>query len=759
MGDGGGGAEPLLDLDLLGDASLAGRRADFSPPRSLRGPSLPLSPPPAALTPLGPPSPLDLPARRDVRSAPRGHTPPYEHALETDGARGDGYEDGDGDGDEDFLLRGPAQSRTVAARVRRARGEDIRKKREMLDSMRGARHSPADAPTSPSGTPTPFVRSETPNPRDSAPSVASDGRLDAPALRLPATAVGRSAVELARRRAAVAASQSPSADGNSGIPPLQTPTASSLARTPVGRSDALRPQPVPAMSQSRSAIGRPETPRPLAPAASSRSLADVGGSDTPQQSRSLASSATLQTAVGHPKPVLAMAAPSTRSTIAAAPSPASSSHGLHSGLLPSPAATARVATSMPFDSRPRAPVVARAAAPEAREECVFAAHGGMLMVFGGCNAVMATLGDTWVRDAGAAAWREIGGRGPGPRSGAASAADGVGRVYIYGGVDASGAPVDDPDVWMLDLSGARRDGEGWERLRLLPGAAAPAARVGVALTCGSDDALWLFGGSPRGRLADSTAELWRLVRAGAGSLRPELVPRAADSDAPAPRSHAVLASLFGVVVLIGGRMAFDETLGSGCDVWHLDLRQRRWACVERSVQLPWAHARLRAAAPDTGSVFLCEATLGLGQPLHLLEYRPATIAWRPVEPALPSGFPVGVLAFAASFGELYFFGASGAAGARNSAVAVVRLDAWPRAASSTAVPGTPGALTAASERIRQLEALLRARDFELEELRRHSAVGGDSSQSSVLYQRTVLEIVERVLARCEQPNPYIRHAN
>jgi len=243
------------------------------------------------------------------------------------------------------------------------------------------------------------------------------------------------------------------------------------------------------------------------------------------------------------------------------------------------------------------------------------------------------------------------------------------------------------------------------------------------------------------------------------NARLELVPRAADSDAPAPRSHAVLASLFGVVVLIGGRMAFDETLGSGCDVWHLDLRQRRWACVERSVQLPWAHARLRAAAPDTGSVLLCEATLGLGQPLHLLEYRPATIAWRPVEPALPSGFPVGVLAFAASFGELYFFGASGAAGARNSAVAVVRLDAWPRAASSTAVPGTPGALTAASERIRQLEALLRARDFELEELRRHSAVGGDSSQCSVLYQRTVLEIVERVLARCEQPNPYIRNAN
>jgi hypothetical protein len=130
--------------------------------------------------------------------------------------------------------------------------------------------------------------------------------------------------------------------------------------------------------------------------------------------------------------------------------------------------------------------------PALRDEASCSSVPGGFVMTGGLTPSGALLGDTWLFDAAARAWRRLApDRGPPPHAGAvAKLSRTSGVLLLQGGVTDSGGFLE--GVWVLDVRDANASGWAW---RLLP-AVAPAPLVQDH--CGgllSGDKLYVLGGN------------------------------------------------------------------------------------------------------------------------------------------------------------------------------------------------------------------------------------------------------------------------
>jgi hypothetical protein len=194
-----------------------------------------------------------------------------------------------------------------------------------------------------------------------------------------------------------------------------------------------------------------------------------------------------------------------------------------------------------FDYSGDAPVFAEVKqmnAPPARELHVFAYDPGSdtFVVFGGFNATVGLLNDTWTMKLGndGAEWTRLTGDGPGGRYGAFYAMDpSLGRLYLWSGAQApsAGNPINaTQDLWVLDL---RASPSAW--LRLMSGTenGTPTGRRNGAFVLNPHGPrLFVFGGTADGATTVPGVSVLDL------SLTPPVWTTLSPSDMPPPRSSA-----------------------------------------------------------------------------------------------------------------------------------------------------------------------------------------------------------------------------
>ena len=201
--------------------------------------------------------------------------------------------------------------------------------------------------------------------------------------------------------------------------------------------------------------------------------------------------------------------------------------------------------------------------PAARREATLTRVGsGQALLFGGNTDDSGdpgdTYGDVWGLDRQGPTWTEV------PTSGGplglqrhAAVYDGS-RLWVHGGVDTSGAAVD--DLWSLDTT-------TWTWTEHTVTTAGPVARADHMLGY-HDDRLFVWGGAIGDALVwvyDITAAAWT----------------AYDAGGPAPRDAFAWDQVDGEpwMVLVGGDPVNGEDYAT--DVWFLDLDAVAWAEAKR----------------------------------------------------------------------------------------------------------------------------------------------------------------------------------
>eukprot|EP00929_Paragymnodinium_shiwhaense_P067970 TRINITY_DN34164_c0_g1_i1.p1 TRINITY_DN34164_c0_g1~~TRINITY_DN34164_c0_g1_i1.p1 ORF type:complete len:761 (-),score=189.76 TRINITY_DN34164_c0_g1_i1:75-2357(-) len=225
----------------------------------------------------------------------------------------------------------------------------------------------------------------------------------------------------------------------------------------------------------------------------------------------------------------------------------------------------------------------RGAPPEARGGHSATLVGTDIIVYGGANSEE-TFGNVYRLDPVKRRWSRViavdqrGGDGPGRRTGHAAAADRRGRVYVFGGYDASGNFMN--DMWFLQIASTGSGGNYQEQLDSYPEISGtwtqpastgpvPAARSGHTFTY-IDRKLVLFGGyTEKGRAEsdvhayDPEAQHWMRL----------------DAWGPPPSSryaHSAVRHGHDLVVA-GGCDVSDERAVCFSDVWSLNLNDLRWS--------------------------------------------------------------------------------------------------------------------------------------------------------------------------------------
>jgi N-acetylneuraminic acid mutarotase len=204
------------------------------------------------------------------------------------------------------------------------------------------------------------------------------------------------------------------------------------------------------------------------------------------------------------------------------------------------------------------------AGPAARWDHTLAADEvtGRLILFGGRDAAGAPLGDTWLYDAAEQAWTVVEGPAPSPRFGQAVAVDAAQRaLYLFGG-QADGATFFN-DTWRFDL-----DALAWEELPT--GDVRPAPRYGTsAVLDGAGNLLISHGFTFEGRFDDT----WSLDPA--AGVWSDVSPPAETRPLKRCLHEAVWDAEQARMLLYGGCSSGFGPCPQG-DLWAFDPASRTW---------------------------------------------------------------------------------------------------------------------------------------------------------------------------------------
>lgn len=230
---------------------------------------------------------------------------------------------------------------------------------------------------------------------------------------------------------------------------------------------------------------------------------------------------------------------------------------------PSPSGSAAAVSPTPATTPATGPVWERiqaAGAPPARRDATLTADpaAGTAYLFGGRSGASKSLADLWVFDVAARTWREVKGKGPGPRFGHNAAFIG-GNLVVFGGQSGPNSFLN--DVWLFDP--ARSE---WRK----PSSAGtlPAARYGAGEAVVDGSLLISHGFTNSGRFDDTWSWDGRW-----SDVSPSSGPR------PVKRClhRCIWWEAAGAVALFGGQTNGTPFLN---DFWLFDPKARAWRKIE-----------------------------------------------------------------------------------------------------------------------------------------------------------------------------------